>query len=123
MKNDRLQEMWNDQREFMELLREKRGFPDFPVSLSEKGGQKFLKGITHECMHELFEANLLLKNSKEHRATLVNDFDRESYIEEISDALHYMFEILIASGITLEEFYSKYMQKGEINKKRIAQGY
>lgn len=123
MKNDRLQMMWDEQESFMRLLQEKRNFPKFPISLSDKTGQKFLKGITHECMHELFEANVLLKNSKDHRETQINEFDRDSYIEEISDALHYMLEILIASGITLEEFYEIYMKKGEVNKKRILQGY
>lgn len=120
---DKLHKMWNQQYEFMKLLQEKRNFPVFPVSLHEKSGQKFLRGITHECMHELFEANLLLKNSKDHRVTEVQDFDRESYVEEISDALHYLFEIVIASGITVDELYDCYMKKGETNKKRIINGY
>jgi len=120
---DKLTEMWQQQQDFMSLLKEKRGFVDFPVDASSKSGQKLLKNITHECMHELFEANLLLKNSKEHRATDVKEFDKDSYVEELCDALHYFFEIAILSGVTLEELHAMYMKKGRINVDRIEKGY
>lgn len=121
--SDRLKEMWEQQKKFMELLKERRGFPSFPLNLSQKTEQKFLKGITHECMHELFEANLLLMNSKDHRATEIKDFNREAYIEELVDALHYFFEIAILSGVTCEELSDAYLKKGEINVSRIESGY
>lgn len=121
--SDRLEAMWKDQEEFMELLREKRGFPSFPLDLSKKSDQKFIKNITHECMHELFEANQHLRNSKDHRATDVSDLDREAYIEELIDSLHYFFEIAILSGVSMDELFAAYMKKGEINRKRIASGY
>jgi predicted house-cleaning noncanonical NTP pyrophosphatase (MazG superfamily) len=120
---DKLQEMWDQQESFMKLLQEKRNFPAFPVDPTSKFGQKFLKGITHECMHELFEANLLLKNSKDHRVTDVVEFDRDSYVEELADALHYFFEIAILSGVSLEELREVYVKKGEINIERIENGY
>jgi predicted house-cleaning noncanonical NTP pyrophosphatase (MazG superfamily) len=120
---DKLQEMWNQQEKFMELLQSRRGFPEFPLDMKSKTGQKFLKGITHECMHELFEANLLLKNSKDHRATDVKEFNREDYIEELVDALHYFFEIAICSGVTMDELHEAYMKKGRININRIENGY
>lgn len=120
---DRLVEMWNQQRDFMKLLKEKRDFPDFPVDVRSKAGQKTLKNITHECMHELFEANLTLKNSKDHRATHIEDFDKDAYTEELCDALHYFFEIAILSGITVDELHSMYMKKGKTNVDRIERGY
>ncbi|MBM3194343.1 MAG: hypothetical protein FJZ60_01105 [Chlamydiae bacterium] len=120
---DKLQEMWGQQEKFMRLLQSRRNFPEFPVDVTSKSGQKFLKGITHECMHELFEANLLLKNSKDHRATDVSEFNREDYVEELVDALHYFFEIAISSGVTLEELYEAYMDKGQTNIDRIESGY
>jgi dimeric dUTPase (all-alpha-NTP-PPase superfamily) len=70
-------------------------------------------------MGELWEANSLLKNSKDHRITDVNDFDRKKYVEECVDALHYFFEIMIASGITKQELVDAYLEKGEVNKRRI----
>jgi hypothetical protein len=120
---DRLKEMWDQQHSFMKLLQEKRGFPDFPVDLKSKSGQKFLKSITHECMGELFEANQELKNSKGHRATEVVEINRDAYVEELVDSLHFFFEIVIASGVTLEELYASYMRKGEVNVARIENGY
>lgn len=120
---DRLSEMWEQQHDFMKLLCERRGFPQFPVDMKTKVGQRFLKGITYDCMDELFEANQELKNSKGHRATEISELDREAYVEELVDALHYFFEIVIASGVTLDEMHEAYMKKGEVNRKRIESGY
>ena len=119
---DRFALMWKQQYDFMKLLQEKRGFPQFPVDLSTKSGQQFLKSITHECMEELFEANKELKNGKSHRLTEV-ETDRSAYIEELSDAMHFLFEIIILSGISQEEFFDMYMRKGETNFNRINNGY
>ena len=105
------------------LFRSKRNFPQYPLNLSQKSDQKFLRGITHECMHELFEANLHLANSKDHRATDVKEFDRDAYVEELVDALHYFFEIAILSGVTMEELSNAYLKKGLVNEDRIKDGY
>lgn len=115
--------MWIQQVAFMELLQEKRNFPDFPTDITSKPGQKFLKDITHHMMDELFEAGQHLKNAKSHRATLVPEVDREAYKEELVDALHLYFELVIASGITLQELHDAYMKKGDVNVERIRNGY
>lgn len=120
---DRLEKMFEQQAQFMQLLHEKRGFPKFPIDLSTKTGQKFVKDISYECADELAEARQCLKNSKTHRATSIDSFDRDAYIEELSDAQHYLLEIVIASGITIEEFFEKYMSKGQKNVDRINDGY
>lgn len=123
MKSDKLTKMFEQQKQFMELLKAERGFPEFPVDLSKKEGQQILKKIAHECMHELFEANQMLKNSKDHRITQDSAIDKDLYLEELSDALHYFFEIVILSGITDEELYESYIKKGEKNTTRIKNGY
>lgn len=107
----------------MHLLQEKRGFPAFPVDIASKPGQRFCKGVAHEAMGELFEAVQELKNSKGHRATDVQEFDRDHYIEELVDSLHYFMELVIASGVTADELYDAYMKKGDINTQRINGGY
>ena len=122
-KMDKFESMYIQQLEFLDLLRDKRDHPDFPLDLNEKKSQQFLKHLSHECMHELFESNMLLKNSKSHRNTEFKDFDRESYKEELSDVLHYLIGILIYSGITMEEMYNMYMKKGQVNIDRINGGY
>lgn len=120
---DRFATMWQQQENFVRLLQAKRGFPPFPVDITSKSGQKFLKNITHECMGELFEANQELKNSKAHRVTEIAEIDRSAYIEELVDSLHYFFEIAIYSGVSLDELYEAYMSKGDTNKKRIENSY
>jgi hypothetical protein len=120
---DKLQKMWDQQTSFMHLLQEKRNFPEFPTDITSKSGQKFLKDITYHMMDELFEAGQHLKNAKSHRATELPDVDREAYKEELVDSLHLYFELVIASGITLDELFKAYMKKGETNVLRITNGY
>lgn len=122
-RTDRLQEMWEQQEDFMRLLQERRGFPEFPTDLNSKEGQKFIKAIAQDCMHELFEAVHLLKNSKDHRATEVGGFDRAAFKEELVDSLHFFFEICIAAGVSMEELHEAYIEKGQINVERIEDGY
>lgn len=120
---DRLEEMWKQQQNFVRLLQKERGFPDFPVDITSKNGQQFLKTISHWCMDELFESNLCLKNSKFHKKTDDKDIDRTLYIEEISDCLHFLFELTMAAGVSLDELYESYMSKGEKNEKKILEGF
>ena len=120
---DMLNQMFSQQREFMNLLKEKRNFPNFPVDLSTKQGQKFVKSISHECMHELFESVQLLSDSKDHKNSLSGDFNKEKFLEELADVTHYLIEIFILTGISPEQIYEAYMKKGEINNDRINNGY
>jgi hypothetical protein len=119
----RLEEQWEQQKEFIKLLQERRGFPSIPIDITSKQGQKFLKDLTHDCMHELFEANICLKNAKSHRQTEIVEFGREAYIEELVDVLHYLYEIAIYSGVTLDELHDAYIAKGKTNVERITGGY
>ena len=119
----KLEQMWKQQKAFMNLLKEKRNFPDFPVNLLSKKGQKDVDDVVFHCMKELFEAAQLLKNSKAHRLTEISEFNREAYLEELIDAQHLLFEIAIMSGISIEEFLAAYLKKGEVNNDRIKNDY
>ena len=121
--SDDLKRMWEQQKGFMDLLREKRGFPEFPVDITSKEGQQVLREISHHVMEELFEAGLCLKNYKKHRVTEDMIVDREHYLEEIVDVFHLLFELCIASGIGRDELTNAYLEKGETNEKRITEGY
>lgn len=120
---DRLKSLFDQQDDFMKLLCEKRNFPVYPVDLTSKTGQRFIKGIAYETMGELFEAVQELKNSKDHRVTKINDLDHAAFLEEVVDAAHYFFELVIAAGISSDEFYDAYIQKGNKNVDRILNGY
>lgn len=120
---DRLEAMWQQQVAFMRLLQERRSFHDFPVDLTSKAGQKVIKEVSHDCMHELFEAVTLLRNSKNHRKTEVTEFARDEFVEELCDALHFFFEVCIFAGISQDELFKAYIDKGERNVTRIMEGY
>ena len=122
-RGDRLAQMFDQQEGFMRLLQEKRGFPTFPTDLASKKGQQCLKDIRTHMMEELFEAGQHLKNAKSHRATELPDVDRAAYVEELVDALHLYLELAIASGIEPDELFRAYMRKGDINTRRINEGY
>lgn len=121
--SDSFDEMWEQQRDFMKLLQEKRGFPQFPVDISSKPGQKLLEDISFHMMKELFEAGQHLKNSKSHRITEIKDVDQDAYLEELVDVLHLYFEVCIAAGITPERLKQSYLAKGKTNFERINGGY
>lgn len=121
--DDRFQAMFDQQEQFMKLLQAKRDFPQFPLDLRKKENQKVLKELMHECMHEIFEAVHLLKNSKSHRETDVTDFDKDAFLEEISDATHYIVEICILMGFSARDVFSAFAKKGTINGHRIFSGY
>jgi len=120
---DQLAQMWDQQVAFMHLLKKERNFPEFPTDITSKKGQKFLKDIRNHIMEELFEAGQHLKNAKSHRATDLPEIDREAYKEELVDALHLYFELVIASGITRDELVEAYIAKGVTNTGRILSGY
>jgi hypothetical protein len=121
--NDMLASMFHEQIKFMNFLQSKRGFREFPVDLKTKSGQKFVKDISHECMHEIFEAVHLLSDSKDHRTTVMEDFDKEKFLEEMADALHYYIEVCALVGITFDDLFRAFMKKSTINFWRIQTGY
>jgi hypothetical protein len=122
-KRDKLEEMFSQQESFMRLLQKKRNFPEFPVNLETKDGQKFCKSIVYEIMGELFESLQMLKNSKDHRITNIPELNREAFVEELSDSLHYFFELAILCNITPDELFESYMKKGVVNQHRIENNY
>lgn len=118
-----LRGMFESQRSFMELLQAKRGFPQFPVDIKSRDGQRLLQDTAHYAMDELHEALQHLKNSKAHRATEVNEFDRQKYVEELVDHLHYYVELCILSGISADELHDAYIAKDCVNRQRVHDGY
>lgn len=115
--------MWDDQRGFMQLLIEKRNFPEHPLDLSVKENQRFLKSILLDATGELYEAIGELKNSKKHRATEILELDFDAFIEEIVDAQKFLIEVLILAGVTKGRFLRSYFEKSKVNVKRIEEGY
>jgi len=120
---DKFEKMYAQQNKFIQLMQDKGLHPETPLDITQKKSQQFLRHLAYECMGELFESNILLKNSKAHRVTEISDFDRDAYVEELSDVLHYFMGIVICSGISVDEMFDMYMSKGKINENRINTGY
>lgn len=119
---DRLEEMFMMQMVFMKRIRNiDPEFPqEWPVDVSQKKSQRALRDLTWKAQHELAEAVIELKNSKEHRANDTSEFNRYYFIEEFVDAWKYMQEVLILIGVTPDEFFDAYLAKDKIIHERLS---
>ena len=69
---DDFTKMWDQQEKFMRLLQEKRNFPNFPVDMLSKQGQKLLDEISMHLIKEVFESTQHLKIMKILKSMLVS---------------------------------------------------
>lgn len=118
-----LNKMFEQQKNFMLLLKKHRGFPDWPIDIKSKAGQKLCREIVFSSVEEYFEALQHLKNWKSHRVTEIKKIQKDKFLEELCDMLHYFIELLIVVGIEPHELYDAYMEKGKINEDRIKGNY
>ena len=49
--------------------------------------------------------------------------DKDHFLEELSDALHFLVQLFIELGLTAEDVFSLYFKKSEVNKFRIRSNY
>jgi hypothetical protein len=120
---NQLKLMFEQQTEFMQLLQQKRTFPQFPLDLTKKDSQQYIKDYLTDAAGEVFEAIRELKNCKTHRATKIDDLNKGMFLEEICDALHYLLEVAILAGFTHDELFEAFIKKGRKNYRRIMRGY
>lgn len=123
MRSTDMSKLFEQQADFMRLLHSKGLFQSFPVDITSKQGQKLCKDIAHDAMDELHEAIQHLRNSKQHRVTEIKEFDRDKYLEELVDHLHFFIELCIVSSVSAQDLCDAYIRKGEINVDRINAGY
>lgn len=51
------------------------------------------------------------------------DFDREHFIEENVDVIHFLIEGLIEAEVTPQEFFEKFVEKAQVNRRRQLSNY
>ena len=119
---DGLEDIFRRQECTMQELRLLDKLPEWPIDITTKPAQRLLKEHIFNACEELFEASYTLKN-KSHRQTDVRVIDREHFVEEIGDALAFILEVCILSGVTPEELYGEFCRKNAIVVKRIQEGY
>jgi hypothetical protein len=119
---DKLEKAFIKQREFMDLLVEHDKFPEYPVDLTSKSGQRFVKECVFNMIEELMEASFTLKN-RQHKLSEDSAVDYEHFREEIGDAFAYFIEVCHLCGITAEDLYAEYSRKNLIVRQRLQSGY
>ena len=124
---DKLELLFARQRELMEKyepIERANGLlqtSDVPVKLDSYQGQARLKDFAWRITEELGEAMNCLKMKPWKQTPQVTD--REHYLEELVDAAHFFFELLILSGFTPAELVFRYLQKWNVNKFRQRSQY
>ncbi|MHB8407797.1 MAG: dUTP diphosphatase [Acidiferrobacterales bacterium] len=119
---DQLDEAFQRQTEFMQLLRDADKMPEWPVDLTSKPGQRLLKEVMLNLIEELMEASFTLKN-RTHRITDARQIDIDHFREELGDTFAYFMEICILAGFGPEELFKEYCRKNQIVRQRLENGY
>jgi hypothetical protein len=122
---DKLKIMFGLREQFMNSLSEKLPDtnPSFPLDLSEKVNQQYVRDIALRGVEEMFEALQHLKNWKPHRETENKDFNRDEFLEEVVDSFNYFFSLLILSGFDSEDLFQAYIKKDQVIHERLKDGY
>ena len=125
MNSDKLEQMFELRREFMEAMKAKgRGYQtDWPLNIGEKKSQQLLRELTLKGVEELFESLSELKNWKSHKLTENTEVDKEAFLEEIVDSFNYFFAVLVLVGVTPQEFFEAYTKKDRVIHERLNNGY
>lgn len=125
MSDCRLQKMLELREKFMRDLADNRPavLQQWPVDISTKQAQQVVRDTVLKGVEEMFESLSHVRGWKPHRLTEVNEFDRESFLEEYVDAFNYFLSVLVMLGITPEELFEAYVRKDKIIHERINRGY
>lgn len=119
---DKLDKIFAKQKEFIDMLVEHDKFPEYPVDLTTKPGQRLVKEVAFNMIEELMEASFTLKN-RQHKLSEDTELDFDHFLEELGDAMAYFVEILIVCGVTPQQLYDEYSRKNAIVKQRLESGY
>lgn len=94
-------------------------------------GHKF-EDFTHQELVEWIRINVLAAEDELHEAlgevswkpwASAQFFNREAYLGEIVDVLHFIGNLVAGAGITDEELNTAYLEKMERNRQRQREGY
>jgi hypothetical protein len=121
-KKDMLCDMFDRQTGFMNLLKDHDRLTEWPVDLTTKMGQRLIKEYIFSTIEELAEASFTLKN-RTHKLTDDRELDFDHFKEELIDAMSFLMEVWILSGLDYTQFYDEYIRKNNIVVERLNKGY
>ena len=94
----------------------------FNLNINDYLDQAKIKDLMWRVVEELGEAGNCLKNKPWKQTQMLTDVDH--FHEELSDALHFLLELLIGVGIdTKEKVYQLYFRKAKVNEFRQESQY
>lgn len=115
---DSLAELFKLQGDLVKMYVDKKGQRPFPMPLSDKDNQKFLKELVGFLEEEIFEAYEVLEEiQSQHTKDRLKPADAkkliEDYNEEQADGLHFFIEVLQYANVSVEslqEYYGLYFE-------------
>lgn len=125
---DLLKAIFERQKELMlkyHDIEERRGAlvvaPDQYGNIDHRFVQWRIKDLMQRTIEEMMEAANCLKNKPWKQSELATD--KVHFYEEIADAVHFLVEMCITSGMDAEDFALMYLKKAEVNKFRQRSNY
>lgn len=113
---DKLENLFFTQEQFMKQLK-----IEYPVDLDTWIGQQEVRMVMFFLTQEIFEAAEWMKNKPWRQTT--TPLDKDKFMEEIADVLHFFLELCIIVGLTPDDLVHLYQVKMRENYDRQKRGY
>ena len=90
--------------------------PALPLDINTFEGQERARTLIYRIAEELFEAGNCLRNKAWKQSQVPVDTDH--FLEEISDAVHFVIALYLELGLTAQDFCNLYFRKSKVNEFR-----
>ena len=90
--------------------------PPLQLDLHTFEGQRRVRSIIYRITEELYEAGNCLRNKAWKSSQVPCDVDH--FLEEVSDALHFVLQLYIELGLNADDMVSLYFKKAKVNEFR-----
>lgn len=95
--------------------------PPLPLDPNTFEGQRRMRAIIYRITEELYEAGNCLRNKAWKTSQVPVDYDH--FLEEMSDAVHFVIQLYIELGLTAQDFADLYFRKSKVNEFRQRSNY
>lgn len=118
IEGDMLKAIFAKQKELEDkynMIEKKNGeiIPDLPLDPHTFEGQRRIRAIIYRITEELYEAGNCLRNKAWKTSQVPCDVDH--FLEEISDAVHFVIQLYLELGLSAEDFCNLYFRKAKVN--------
>ena len=92
-----------------------------PLDLNTFAGQERSRLLIYRIAEELFEAGNCLRNKAWKQSQV--PVDQDHFLEELSDAVHFVIQLYIELGLNAQDFTNLYFRKAKVNEFRQESKY